>query len=68
MAGFRRAEIAGRLGEQNIYCWSGNYYALRLMESLGLQGTGGAVRIGPAHYNTLDEVERLLEVLSEMGT
>ena len=59
-------EISGRLGEQGICCWSGNYYALRLMEKLGLEGAGGAVRIGPAHYNTMEEVDRLLECLAEM--
>jgi cysteine desulfurase family protein (TIGR01976 family) len=63
---FSPAEIARRLGEESIYCWSGNYYALRLMESLGLQASGGAVRIGPAHYNRIEEVERLLQVLREM--
>jgi len=56
-------EIARNLGDQGIYCWSGNYYALSLMESLGLQASGGAVRIGPAHYNTVEEVDRLLNVL-----
>lgn len=57
------AETSRRLGEQGIYCWSGNYYALRLMETLGLEATGGAVRIGPAHYNTVQEIDRLIEVL-----
>jgi cysteine desulfurase family protein (TIGR01976 family) len=64
---FSPAEIALRLGNANIYCWSGNYYALRLMESLSLQASGGAVRIGPAHYNTIEEVERLLEELKGMA-
>lgn len=51
------------LGAQGICCWSGNYYALRLMERLGLEAQGGALRIGLAHYNTREEVERLLETL-----
>lgn len=54
------------LGERGICCWSGNYYALRLMERLGLEGDGGAVRIGPAHYNTVDEIDRLIEALREV--
>lgn len=49
-----------------ICAWSGNYYALRLMERLGLEGNGGAVRIGCAHYNTPEEIDTLLSVLSEV--
>lgn len=54
------------LAGQGIFVWSGNYYAVALMERLGLEGRGGAVRIGLAHYNTADEVDRLLETLEEM--
>lgn len=49
----------------NICAWSGNYYALRLMERLGLEESGGAVRIGCAHYNTPEEIDTLLSVLAE---
>jgi cysteine desulfurase family protein (TIGR01976 family) len=54
------------LGEQGIFVWSGNYYAISLMERLGLEGQGGAVRIGLAHYNTAAEVDRLVETLEEL--
>ena len=54
---------AAHLAAQGIHCWSGNYYALRLMERLGLEETGGAVRIGLAHYSTADEIDRLLTAL-----
>lgn len=54
------------LGAQGICCWSGNYYALRLMERLGLEAEGGAVRIGCAHYNTHEEIDRLLALLAEV--
>jgi selenocysteine lyase/cysteine desulfurase len=57
------AATAHRLADAGIYAWDGNYYALELMERLGLEGRGGAVRIGFAHYNTLDEVDRVLEAL-----
>jgi cysteine desulfurase family protein (TIGR01976 family) len=60
---FSPVQIAAWLGNHGIYCWSGNYYALRLMETLGLEGHGGAVRIGPAHYNTAGEIDLLLNVL-----
>jgi selenocysteine lyase/cysteine desulfurase len=47
--------------------WDGNYYALEIMERLGLQESGGAVRIGFCHYNTPDEVDRVLEEISALA-
>ena len=47
------ADVAAKLGERGIYVWDGNYYALSVMEHLGLEDTGGMVRVGPVHYNTL---------------
>ncbi|MBI5031372.1 MAG: cysteine desulfurase-like protein [Chloroflexi bacterium] len=61
-------EVAEHLGQQNIYVWDGNYYALALMDRLGLEGQGGAVRVGLAHYNTVEEVDRLLRLLTEYAT
>jgi selenocysteine lyase/cysteine desulfurase len=46
--------------------WDGNYYALSVTERLGLEASGGMVRIGVAHYNTREEVEHLLDVLQEL--
>jgi cysteine desulfurase family protein (TIGR01976 family) len=54
--------IAKRLGEQGIFVWEGNYYALPLSEALGLE-PDGTVRIGLLHYNTAAEVDRLLEAI-----
>jgi cysteine desulfurase family protein (TIGR01976 family) len=59
-------ETAKALGERGIFVWDGHYYALELMERLGLEETGGAVRIGFCHYNTEDEVHRVLEALAEL--
>ena len=59
-------ELAEALGERGIFCWDGNYYAITLMERLGLEETGGALRIGLAHYNTEAEVDRLLAALREI--
>ena len=57
-----------RLWESARVClWSGNYYALRVMESLGLEATGGAVRVGLAHYNTPAEIDRFLAALGGAG-
>jgi cysteine desulfurase family protein (TIGR01976 family) len=52
-------KVAELLANENIYVWDGNYYALNVTERLGLEESGGMVRVGAAHYNTLDEVERL---------
>lgn len=53
-------ELAAYLGGQGIFVWDGNYYALSLSQRLGVEESGGMVRIGIAHYNTIEEVERLL--------
>jgi len=58
------AETAKALAERGIFVWDGNYYALELMERLGLEERGGAVRIGFTHYNTPAEVDRVLEELA----
>ena len=50
---------AEELGRRGIYAWDGNYYALAVMERLGLQASGGALRIGFCHLNTSEEVERV---------
>ena len=59
-------ELATRLAEQAIFVWNGNFYALPLTEALDLEPEG-MVRIGLLHYNTGDEVQRLLDVLAELG-
>jgi cysteine desulfurase family protein (TIGR01976 family) len=61
------AETAKALAERGIYVWDGNYYALELMERLGLEESGGAVRVGFTHYNTAAEVDRVLEELSALA-
>jgi cysteine desulfurase family protein (TIGR01976 family) len=60
VAGEHPRATAERLAARGIYVWDGNYYALELMERLGLQDGGGAVRIGFCHYTTEDEVDRVL--------
>jgi cysteine desulfurase family protein (TIGR01976 family) len=61
------AEIAAELGRRGIFVWDGHYYAIAVMERLGLLGSGGAVRIGFCHYHTLDEVDRVLEELADLS-
>ena len=57
--------IAKFLAERGIFTWDGNYYALNLTERLQVEQEGGMLRIGLVHYNTMDEVERLLSALRE---
>ena len=67
IAGHTPRELASRLGERGIFTWDGNYYALNLSERLGVEPTGGMLRIGLVHYNTAEEVDRVLEALNELG-
>lgn len=57
-------ELARHLAQQGIFVWHGNYYALQLTESLGLE-PDGMVRIGLVHYNTREEVEQVLSALRD---
>jgi cysteine desulfurase family protein (TIGR01976 family) len=59
-------DIARALAAENIFAWSGHNYAVEVAKSLGIYESGGAVRVGPVHYNTIDEVERLFEVLESV--
>jgi selenocysteine lyase/cysteine desulfurase len=59
-------ELATQLGERGFFTWDGNYYALNLTERLDVEKDGGFLRIGLAHYNTENEVERLLAALREI--
>ena len=61
LEGYTPREFATRLGERGIFTWDGNYYAVNLTERLGVENSGGMLRIGLAHYNTADEVDRLLD-------
>jgi cysteine desulfurase family protein (TIGR01976 family) len=63
LAGWAPRTLAEELGRRGIFVWDGNYFALAVMERLGLESTGGAVRIGFCHYNTTEEVDRVLEEL-----
>jgi cysteine desulfurase family protein (TIGR01976 family) len=59
-------ELATKLGERGFFTWDGNYYALNLTEQLDVERLGGFLRIGLVHYNTMEEVERLLAALREI--
>jgi cysteine desulfurase family protein (TIGR01976 family) len=67
LEGYTPRDLALRLGERGIFTWDGNYYALNLAERLGVQQNGGMLRIGLAHYNTAEEVDRLLAELRSLA-
>jgi cysteine desulfurase family protein (TIGR01976 family) len=60
--------IAQFLAARGIFTWDGNYYALNLTDRLQVEQKGGMLRIGLVHYNTLEEVERLLSALREFSS
>ena len=60
-------QLATRLGERGFFAWDGNYYALNLTERLDVEKDGGFLRIGLAHYNTAEEVQRFLAALREIS-
>jgi len=64
----RPADIAQALARENIFVWSGHNYAVEVAKSLGIYETGGAVRVGPVHYNSTDEIDELLDILPAILT
>jgi len=58
--------VSRALGERGICTWAGNYYAINLTERLGVEEEGGMLRIGLVHYNTPEEVDRMLTALREI--
>jgi cysteine desulfurase family protein (TIGR01976 family) len=66
--GWTPDEVARELASRGIFVWSGHFYAQALIERLGLAASGGVVRLGFAHYNTRDEVDRLLDELRDLST
>ncbi len=59
-------QLAMALAAENIFTWNGNFYALSISERLGVESSGGLLRIGLVHYNTLDEVDKCLRVLARV--
>ena len=55
------------MDEANIFVWDGNYYALEVTERLGLEESGGMVRVGPVHYNSIEEIRKFGEALRKIA-
>jgi cysteine desulfurase family protein (TIGR01976 family) len=67
LKGWHPRRVAEALDQANIYVWDGNYYALAVTERLGLEESGGMVRVGAAHYNTVAEIKRFGETLGKIA-
>jgi selenocysteine lyase/cysteine desulfurase len=65
--GWHPRRICEELDKRGIAAWDGNYYALEVTRRLGLEESGGMVRVGSVHYNTLEEVERLVAAVHELA-
>lgn len=68
LRGMHPEDVSKKLGEQAIFTWHGNYYAINLSERLGVESDGGMVRIGLVHYNTLDEIETCANALKQLAS
>jgi cysteine desulfurase family protein (TIGR01976 family) len=60
------AQLAEALAAENIFCWDGNFYALAISERVGVEASGGFLRIGLVHYNTFEEIDRCLAVIDQV--
>jgi cysteine desulfurase family protein (TIGR01976 family) len=60
------ADIAASLARENIFVWSGHNYAVEVAKTLGIYESGGAVRVGPVHYNSVEELDEFLVALGKI--
>jgi cysteine desulfurase family protein (TIGR01976 family) len=67
LAGRTPCAVAEQLGDRGIFTWHGNFYALGLTERLGVESSGGLLRIGLLAYNTDEEIDRLLQALDDIN-
>jgi cysteine desulfurase family protein (TIGR01976 family) len=67
LKGWQPRRVAEKLAEAGFNVWDGNYYALAITERLGLEENGGMVRVGPVHYNMVEEIKRLGDALRKIA-
>jgi len=67
LPGITPRQVCEQLAQRGILGWDGNYYALGIMDRLGLEGRGGATRLGFLRYTTEEEVDRTLEAVGEIA-
>ncbi|WDL99091.1 cysteine desulfurase-like protein [Alicyclobacillus sp. ALC3] len=68
LAGVTSDKVAEALGDQGIYVWNGDFYAMTLVKELGIESIGGLVRVGMAPYNTVEELERVLATVGSLAS
>jgi len=68
LKGWHPRRVSEELDKAGIYTWDGNYYALAVTERLGLEESGGMVRAGAVHYNTVEEIARFGNALGQVAT
>jgi len=61
------ARVADVFARRNIFVWNGSFYAYEVAGALGVRDSGGVVRIGFAHYNTVAEVDMIVSVMDELA-
>lgn len=66
LSGHTAPEIAQHLAKRGIFAWAGHFYAVEGLARLGMADTGGLLRVGLCHYNTAEEVDRLIAALTEI--
>ena len=66
LAGHHPDAVAEHLAARDLFAWSGHFYAVEVIRRLGLEDTGGLVRVGLCQYSTADEVDRLIAALKEL--
>jgi selenocysteine lyase/cysteine desulfurase len=66
LSGHTAPEIAQHLARRGIFAWAGHFYAVEVLARLGLGDKGGLLRVGLCHYNTAEEVDRLIAALAEI--
>ena len=66
LAGHEAQSIAQHLAERGIFAWAGHFYAVEAANRLGVADMGGLLRVGLCHYNTADEVDRLIAALAAL--
>jgi cysteine desulfurase family protein (TIGR01976 family) len=59
-------QLAGALAAENVFAWDGNFYALSISERMGVEESGGFLRLGLVHYNTEEEIDHCLNVIDRV--
>jgi cysteine desulfurase family protein (TIGR01976 family) len=62
----RPRQVTSELARRGVCAWDGDFYSRELFDAIGVNETGGAVRLGLLHYNTLEEVDHLIDHVSDL--